>query len=241
MAHLFFTGDTHGDPINHLNRFRNRAKYLELTKEDFLIICGDFGCFFDGANKKQLDWLDACPWTTLFIDGNHENFELLYALEEKEMFGGLVGIAGQSIFHLKRGEIYTVLGKKIFCFGGGVSIDKIFRVEGVSWWPQEIPSDAEFRHGMENLDKHGWDVDIVITHTMPLSAIKEFELGEIHGLSEKFKDPTATYLDQVLEAVAFKHWFAGHFHVNRYFLDGKICCLWDTIVELGVDKYHKTC
>jgi hypothetical protein len=241
MAHLYFTGDTHGDVINHLNRFRNRSKHLGLTKEDFLIICGDFGCFWDGPDKKQLDWLDDCPWTTLFIDGNHENFVLLEALEEKEMFGGLVGIAGQSIFHLKRGEIYTIAGKKIFTYGGGVSIDKALRVEGISWWPQEIPSKAEEDYALDNLAKHGNKVDIIVTHTMPATAVKEFEEGQTHGLSAKLKDPTVEFLQHVLREIEFTTWFAGHFHVNQYFLDGKLCGLWNTIVELGVDKYHRTC
>lgn len=230
MPHLFFTGDTHGDPINHLNRFRNKMRD-ELTKEDFLIICGDFGCFWTKPDRKQLDWLDSCPWTTLFVDGNHENFELLSQLEEKEMFGGLVGIAGQSIFHLKRGEIYTIAGQKIFTFGGGISIDKAWRTEGISWWPEEIPSDAEFRHGMENLEKHGWKVDIIVTHTMPKDAVLEFEAGQTHRLSEKFKDPTVDFLQHVLEAVEFRSWYAGHFHVDRTFLDGKIVGLWFNIVE----------
>ena len=40
------------------------------------------------------------------------------------MFGGQVGVLNESIFHLKRGYVYTIGEKKIFTFGGGYSIDK---------------------------------------------------------------------------------------------------------------------
>ena len=57
-----------------------------------MIICGDFGGLWDGGQKDQhwLDWLAEKPFTTLFVDGNHENFDLLNALPEKEWHGGRV-------------------------------------------------------------------------------------------------------------------------------------------------------
>ncbi|MBR1854730.1 MAG: hypothetical protein IJ794_16560 [Lachnospiraceae bacterium] len=43
MNRIFVTGDTHGDmDIRKLNQ-RNFPAQRELTKEDYLIIAGDFG------------------------------------------------------------------------------------------------------------------------------------------------------------------------------------------------------
>ena len=49
-----------------------------MTKEDYVIICGDFGGVWNKEveNKEEkhlLDWLEEKPFTTLFVDGNHEN------------------------------------------------------------------------------------------------------------------------------------------------------------------------
>ena len=54
---------------------------------DYVVIAGDFGGLWDGSQKDQywLDWLNKKPFTTLFVDGNHENFDLLNTLPEKRM------------------------------------------------------------------------------------------------------------------------------------------------------------
>ena len=68
---IYVTGDTHGD----FRRFSTDIfpEQKEMTKEDFVIICGDFGgiwCQEDNrkAMKNEnywLDWLDQKPFTTL--------------------------------------------------------------------------------------------------------------------------------------------------------------------------------
>ena len=69
---IFLTGDTHGD----FSRLRPEVfrEQERLTKEDYVIICGDFGGIWDGSDTEQqwLDWLADRPFTTLFVDGNHE-------------------------------------------------------------------------------------------------------------------------------------------------------------------------
>lgn len=52
-----------------------------MTKDDYVIICGDFGGVWDEGKMETvlLDWLDSKSFTTLFVDGNHENFDRLYA------------------------------------------------------------------------------------------------------------------------------------------------------------------
>jgi hypothetical protein len=59
-----------------------------MTKADYVIICGDFDGVWakDEESKEEkynLDWLNNKPFTTLFVDGNHENIDWLnsYLLE----------------------------------------------------------------------------------------------------------------------------------------------------------------
>ena len=47
--------------------------------------------------------------------------------------GGRVQFIRSNVIHLMRGEIYDIDGKKIFCFGGGYSLDKDYRVPGRTW------------------------------------------------------------------------------------------------------------
>lgn len=75
---IFVTGDTHGD----YNRFRTDIfpEQKSMTKADYVIICGDFGLWSESKEQKhKLDWLEDKPFTTLFVDGNHENYDLLNA------------------------------------------------------------------------------------------------------------------------------------------------------------------
>lgn len=78
---IYITGDTHGDiDIFKLNKKEFKIQN-HLTKSDYVIICGDFGLVFDLYESQRerdlLKWLNDRPWTTLFVDGNHENFNRL--------------------------------------------------------------------------------------------------------------------------------------------------------------------
>ena len=77
-------GDTHG----RFERFSAETFPLgkELTKEDYVIILGDWGGIWEQSEKNKnenywLKWLNEKPWTTLFIDGNHENYDRLNTYE----------------------------------------------------------------------------------------------------------------------------------------------------------------
>ena len=80
---IYITGDTHGGFQRFGNKYFPPQKHM--SREDYVIITGDFGGLWDGGPKDWywLDWLSGKPFTTLFVDGNHENFDLLNALPEK--------------------------------------------------------------------------------------------------------------------------------------------------------------
>lgn len=140
---IFVTGDIHGDLLRFMPS--NFPIGQKLTKEDIVIICGDFGLIWSlNGNKnewKKLKWLAEQPWTTVFVDGNHENFTRLNGYKIIEKWGGKVHRIRDSIFHLMRGEVYQIQGKTIFSFGRAFSIDRVNRVENQSWCekkPQRI-------------------------------------------------------------------------------------------------------
>ena len=75
---LYVTGDTHGD----YERFTSSA-LKKLKKGDTLFICGDFGFIWDGSKneEKLLKKIGKLKYNVCFIDGTHENFELLRSYE----------------------------------------------------------------------------------------------------------------------------------------------------------------
>ena len=118
---IYITGDTHAD-FTRLNE-ENFPIQKQMNKQDFLIICGDFGgvwSFEEESNREKqiLDWLNSRNFTTLFVDGNHENYTRLYNYPIEEWNGGKVHKVRESVLHLMRGEVFNISGKKFFTFGG---------------------------------------------------------------------------------------------------------------------------
>lgn len=199
----------------------------EMTKADYVIIAGDFGCIWSGdrADEWLLNWLESKSFTTLWVDGNHENFNLINQYTVTEWNGGKVHQIRPSIYHLMRGQVFTIDGKKIFTFGGAYSIDKAYRRENISWWKEEIPSQKEFDEAIQNLEKHDMSVDYVITHTGPSTVI-----GQLNLNGSKIPDPTDEMLQVIAGKLTFQHWYFGHFHINQTI--GKFTTLYNQIILL---------
>lgn len=120
---IFITGDAHGE----ITKFSSKRfiQQKELTKSDYVIVLGDFGMLWSGdkSDKYKLDWLESKNFTTLFIDGNHENFDLINEYPTVEWNGGKVHMIRPSVIHLCRGQVFNLQGKKFFTFGGAESHD----------------------------------------------------------------------------------------------------------------------
>ena len=226
---LIITGDTHGDPVKRFRTVMDSIKVSEdteytFTKNDLMAVVGDFGVIWGPDTPKQrrienriLDELEAMPFTTVFIDGNHENFDRLLAFPEEERFGGKVGVLRPSVLHLKqRGHVYDFGGMKTWCFGGGISIDKILRREGNSWWAEEEPSKEEYEYGISQLAANGWRVDIVLTHAAPTRALNALNLKPLLardlGYEPNLYDPLSPYFDKIAGRLDFDSWVFGHYH-----------------------------
>jgi len=214
---IYVTGDTHGIPT----RFDDPA-LRNLKKGDTLIVCGDFGFIWDGSKDEMnvLKKLSKKKYNICFVDGTHENFEMLNKLKIKRWNGGKVHQISQNIFHLMRGQIFTIEGQKIFTMGGGESPDIEIRFEMNTWSEMEFPTRDELVEGVDNLQKYQGKVDIIITHEPP-AKIKDFLL--LKTQNDASITAINTYLEDVGRTCKFKHWYFGSLHLDKFISTTHIC------------------
>lgn len=229
---IFITGDCHGD----FRRFNteNFPEQRTMDREDYVIICGDAGFLWadDKADRYWIDWMAAKPFTTLYVDGNHENFDRLYALPEEHWHGGKVHFIAPNIIHLMRGQLFDVANRRIFAFGGAQSHDirdgilemddphfhekrrrlrqrgGMYRINRLNWWKEEIPSEAECAEALRNLEVCGWQADIILSHAAPTAVAKL--LSPEYGST-----PPEVFLETLRQKCRYGKWFFGHYHEDR--------------------------
>ncbi len=218
---ILITGDTHGDK----SRFCDE-RLAELTANDYFIVCGDFGYIFRNNEEEKLflDSLESLPYTVLFVDGNHENFDAIYSYPTAEWHGGRVHNIRKNVLHLMRGEVFDIEGKTFFTMGGAYSIDKYMRREGYSWWRQEVPSNDEYANATKNLQAHSFSLDYVLTHTLPREMI--LRLGKYPDVHDA---ELTGFLEWVMYETRFRHWFCGHWHEDRELTEKFTVLYFDTI------------
>ncbi len=202
---IYITGDMHGDPSRLTD-----AALRRLKKGDTLLVCGDFGFVWDGsaAEKRWLKWLGKRRFTLAFIDGRHENFDLLADYPTVPWNGGTAQQINDRVFRLLRGEIYQIEEKTFFTFGGGESDDKEFRQPGVSWWAAELPTEAEMLRGRENLAANGNRVDYILTHMPSLKSRARLD-------TRATADAVSIYLGSLEDTVTCKGWYFGSLHMDK--------------------------
>jgi hypothetical protein len=232
---IFITGDLHGATYIDKLRVFAESRGHELSRDDFVIILGDFGLVWKEGNwlgEYWLDWLENRPWTTLFIDGNHENHRLLATYPRRGFRGGMVHEVRPHVLHLMRGYVFDLPAeggtKSFLAMGGAASHDKQWRTEGVSWWPEEIPSDEERELCELSLSERGWRVDHVLTHDAPSDLVPK--LGILSGRGDFKADDYERWLNSVAYRLDFGRWWFGHFHIDRD-LGGGFAVLYDEVVR----------
>lgn len=206
---VYITGDMHGD----LSRFQSKA-FRALKSGDTLIVCGDFGFLWNNSRKEQsvLRKLAAKKYNICFIDGTHENFDMLGAYDVTLWNGGKVHRIADNIYHLMRGQIFTIDGLKIFAFGGGESFDRAARKDYDTWWQEEMPSPEQLYEGAKNIDRAGCRVDVIVTHepTARVKGMLRLEVTDtvkICGLNR--------YFEELSQMCQFKHWYFGAMHCDH--------------------------
>lgn len=259
---IYVTGDTHGrNDIAKLS-LENFPEQKEMTRNDYVIVTGDFGGIFYGKNyvdrtlkrsglsKKDfslfeltlmdkdsatLSFYETKNFTTLFIDGNHENFEELNKYPIEYWNGGKIHKIKDNIYHLIRGQVYNIDGIKIFVMGGGTSIDKHLRVEGESWWKEEMPTMEEYNEALDNLEKCNYEVDYVLTHSAPTNILyrinSSFRTDELTNFLYSLVRRSIYDINNDSNILKYKHWYIGHYHIDKN-IDEKHTVLFNEIKKL---------
>lgn len=228
MAHLFISGDRHGD-YKDVEQF---CLKWNTSKEDLLIILGDNGVNYWGPHKdrKLKARLASLPISFLMIKGNHDQRLSLksytiapedahplvkgFLLAEKEfpsllftpMYGGL--------------ELVTAAGSvKAFVLGGAYSADKFYRLEmqalghsGYRWFADEQMSLWEMKEASDMI--HDYKPDVILSHTCPYKYIPRDMFLPIVDQST-VDDSMEHWMDTIEESVDYKRWFCGHWHTDR--------------------------
>jgi len=229
---IYITGDTHGDIDIHKLTARKWTKQNELTRDDYLIICGDFGGVWYGNQKDNyiLNWHENKSYTTLWIDGNHENFDALRQYPVEVWKGGKVQFIRPHIIHLMRGQIYQIDGSTFFTFGGGSSSDREYRKEGKSWWADEIPTVGEMTEAVTNLKQYRNQIDYVITHAAPQTVL--WNDIPSHRAALRLQCPCEEFLETVMNQITYKAWFCGHYHQDIHIPHKRTRAMYDDIISL---------
>lgn len=252
---IFITGDCHAD----WSKFSTDSfpEQKEMTRDDYVIVCGDFGVWHpDNTEKWWFKWLSEKNFTLLFVDGNHENFDRLYSNEFEivDFHGGKAHRICENVYHLMRGYVFELCGKKFFAFGGASSHDiddgildrkdfqsdrelvdeynrrtrrgEMLRINHISWWKEEMPSRDEMDFGLKTLEQHGNKVDFIVSHCCPQEIASLFS----HGFYKP--DKLTDYFNTVARTAEFSKWFFGHYHNNEQILD-RFIMLYEQIVRVA--------
>lgn len=232
---IYVTGDYHGG----LDAWKiTPAEWplgQQLSREDYLVIAGDLGLPWGFGEEEtwEIETLEHGPWTTLFVDGNHERFDYWAEQPVEPWCSGRVQRLreGSPVRRLMRGEVYEIDGMRVFTMGGATSVDRAFRVEGASWWPVELPDEDDFERARAALDEVDWKVDFVITHTCATRLLAKALWPQ--SISQRpDPDRLTDFFDELEDRLEFRQWYFGHFHNDRV-IDERHTCLYNRIVPIG--------
>lgn len=221
MTTIMLAGDVHG----RLDHVRDLCKWANKAGCQRLVMLGDWGFTWDPAEVdryllRQSELAEEFGLELAFIDGNHENFDVL---EDLGAFGAEEAVEiSPHLWYLPRGSVQEWGGLRWLACGGAVSVDKDpmpgwpGRTEGVSWWPQELITEAD----VERCKAQG-QVDILLSHDAPPTLGLQAYLDEysriirlpykLDALSEKSRQ----YIAEIVLECRPEFVFHGHYH-HRY-------------------------
>lgn len=218
---IWVTGDKHGD-FSEVDAF---CRMWQTEPSDVLVILGDAGInYYQDARATALkQHLAQLPITFFCIHGNHEaRPETLpgYALSER--FDGQVYVDARypnQLFPVD-GALYTLGSQRVLVAGGAYSVDKYYRLlRHWAWFEDEQPSEAIKFRTETALERAGWQVDAVFSHTCPFSRIpreKHPPMGVASGAPDL---STEVWLERLRRRLDYGRWYAGHFHMDLTLAD----------------------
>lgn len=211
---VWITGDMHGD----YDRFKDKSA-RKIKKGDFLIVCGDFGFVWDNskAELKFRQKIASGRFTTLFIEGINENFEILNSFPDTDFCGGKAKKLGEKLYMLKMGEVYSICEKTFFCFGRGDITD------ADEYSASAFADETDLEFSLENLKRFNNKVDYCLTHDAP-SSVKQF-LGIDSG------GHISSMLDRIMHSIDYGKWFFAKYHTDKQ-ISFKMCSVFKKVHPL---------
>lgn len=194
-------GDWHGNTRWAIHTINEAAKALEGQDEKIILHLGDFLPTFFWNDKyppveedrfrwvhDYLDQLTSClkfhSMEIRFIDGNHEDWEVLNAYRAQHPTAPIVPLT-DSIFWMPRGTRWQWHGRTWLAFGGAVSPNRANLTEGWNWWPDEAITDEQVVKATA-----AGEADVVISHDAP------------EGVSIFMHEPPRSWLQEDIDASA---------------------------------------
>lgn len=176
---ITFIGDVHGKIDEYLNI---------IEKTEMSIQLGDFGVGFNSYENDLLVDITMRMSNGFFIRGNHDNPKKVKQLKS----------------YIPDGTYWQ--DQEMFFVGGGLSIDRMLRTEGVDWWPDEELSQQKLQNILDSY--MNIKPRIMVSHECP-ETVARLMLN-----TNKVEYPSITR--QAFEAMFCEHqpeyWIFGHWH-----------------------------
>jgi len=208
---VLFAGDIHGNTehaqwvINHA--FTNNCTHI--------IALGDFGYWAHTSwGRKFLNFVareaEHRQIKFLWIDGNHENHDLLRELVGIHGSDKPINTPNEWLQYIPRGCRFTIGEVSYMGYGGAYSVDWKDRIEGQTWWRGELINPF---HLDSVSDEH---VDVLLTHDAP------YDNGQWITYKDDLPVSVAQrqYVKELLDKVQPVYHFCGHHHTRKMWVDG---------------------
>jgi hypothetical protein len=211
-GHILVAGDWHGNREWALSVIKRAPQLLPGEQTRLIVHLGDFGIWPGIEGRRYLDsvsavleMVNAQLW---FVDGNHEDHTQLAQAAYSAVPDGRVAIR-PNVHHLPRGYRWEWQGHTWLACGGGVSLDKAGRAEGIDWWPAE-----EITSGQEAALVAGGHAEVMVCHDCPSCVDHSFPRPPSWWAPADLarNDAHRERLQRIVDAVRPSHLMHGHLH-----------------------------
>lgn len=219
---IWITGDKHGD----IDPFLKNPAYRKIKKNDTLLICGDFGFLWDESRKemKNLKWLSRRKFKIAFVEGCHDNQQILSKYPLTNWNGGRARLISENIIHLINGEFYYIENKKVLAFGGGFSDNSGQLTQNDENLLQKISITSQVDTLIENIKKAEQSFDLIISHEAPSSIAPCLETSTFHC------NCINNILEEIRTHAKFNKWFFGKYHIDKI-IPPKYCAMFENVLS----------
>jgi predicted phosphodiesterase len=210
-------GDTHGS----YTAIEDAVRKAKKKDTNVIVQCGDLGFWsHTQAGMDFLDYVDALLrredcWL-LWIKGNHENHELLLtSVYNGERYPNRLCEVRDRIWNIPNGYFFSIGNTSFLACGGSVSVDQSQRTLGVSWWPEEIITMADYYECTRSEIIEAGGVDVLLSHDAPNIPLHVLLGGvgfQLHPKMSEHCESQRDILQAICDAVNPEFNFHGHYH-----------------------------